>query len=615
MKAKKRARQTAPPERPAAPVREISKPLLVGMCVLLALAALLVYVQTFHYGFIAYDDDQYVYENAMVKAGLSASGIGWALTTFFYSNWHPLTWISYMLDAQLFGIDAGWFHAVNVMLHLGATVLLFLALVRMTQRPLRCALVAGIFALHPLHVESVAWISERKDVLSTFLEMVALLLYIRYVESRTVRRYLLLTGAFALSLMAKPMLVTFPFVLLLLDFWPLRRLEWPPRWTRDRTLLLEKVPLLVLSAIASVLTFSAQHTYGAVVALERLPVTTRLANAALGYVAYIGEAIWPVNLGVLYPVSPPSSDVAALAAVLMLAVTAAAFAFARSRPYILTGWLWYAGMLVPVIGLVQVGAQSRADRYTYAPLIGLSIAVIWIVGDWMEKRPHLRRAAAVAAGAILLALAAGAYRQAGYWRGSRALFEHTLAVTGPNHIIRNNLGVILAGEGDFQGAMSQYRQAVAIDPDYADGHANVGHELLREGHLDQAAGELHEALRLQPKLPVAEADLGTLLAARGDYQGAILHLTESLRAKPDNAHAESNLCFVLLHNTQGEEALPHCQRALRLEPDFADAHFNLGTVLSAQGRKAEARAEFMLAIRYNPGHVGAKQALADMGGK
>jgi hypothetical protein len=263
-----------------APVnRGISKPLLVGICVALALGVLLVYAQTFKFGFVAYDDDQYVYENPMVKAGLSLAGIGWAMTTFFYANWHPLTWISYMLDAQLFGLNAGGFHAVNVILHLGATVLLFLALARMTKQPLRCALVAGISALHPLHAESVAWISERKDVLSTFLEMVALLLYVRYTESRTVVRYVALAAVFALGLMAKPMLVTFPFILLLLDFWPLGRLEWPPRWAQSRTLVIEKIPLVVLSAIAGGLTFAAQRNYGAVAGLEHLPLSGRLANA------------------------------------------------------------------------------------------------------------------------------------------------------------------------------------------------------------------------------------------------------------------------------------------------------------------------------------------------
>ena len=371
---------------------------------------------------------------------------------------------------------------------------------------------AAKISLHPLHVESVAWISERKDVLSTFLEMVALLLYIRFVESRTVSRYLAMTGVFGLSLMAKPMLVTFPFVLLLLDFWPLRRLNWPPSWATAKALFVEKLPLLTLSAIASVLTFVAQRNYGAVVAVESLPILTRFADAAAGYVAYMGQAFWPVNLGILYPRADPPAWLAAFATILLLAVTVVALRFAKLRPYVLTGWFWYLGMLVPVIGLVQVGVQARADRYTYVPFVGLSIAVVWAVGDWVARTPRLQRAAGVMSAFVLVVFAAIAYRQAGYWVNSRALFEHTIAVTGPNYIIRNNLGVVLLAEGDVPGAIEQYRDSVAINANYAEAHANLGHGLMRAGQLDPATDELRAALRLNPKIAPAQADLGTLLA-------------------------------------------------------------------------------------------------------
>jgi tetratricopeptide (TPR) repeat protein len=612
MKARKKGQKTSPRETVTIPARGHSKLLVPGICMALAIAVLLVYVQTFHYGFVAYDDDHYVYQNPTVKAGLSQAGIAWAFTTFFYANWHPLTWVSYMLDRSLFGMDAGWFHAVNVALHIGASILLFLALHRMTRRPLRCALVAGIFALHPLHVESVAWISERKDVLSTFLEMAGLLLYSRFVESRTLGRYLALAGVFALSLMAKPMVVTFPFVLLLLDFWPLQRLQWPPRRAQWKAPLLEKIPLLVLSAIASVLTFVAQRNFGAVEGLERLPVPARLANAALGYVTYIGQAIWPVNLGVLYPGTRPNAGLAVLAAAILVAITIAALRTAGSRPYILTGWLWYVGMLLPVIGLVQVGQQSTADRYMYVPLVGLCIAVIWTAGDWVEKRPGLRSAAAIVSGVVLLASAAGAYRQAGYWQNGRTLFEHTIAVTGPNQVMRNNLGVVLAAEHDYPRATEQYRQALAINQENAEAHANLGLELLRVGKFSEARDHLQKAVRLKPTLVKGQADLGFALASLADYAGAERHLAEALRLAPGDAAVESNLCFAQLHTGQLNAAVLHCSEAIHLEPDFADAHFNLGSVLAAQGRSADARAEFAAAVRADPGLAKAQRALEEM---
>jgi protein O-mannosyl-transferase len=464
-------------------------------------------------------------------------------------------------------------------------------------------------------VESVAWISERKDVLSTFLELAALLLYCRFLESRTPARYLTMAGVFALSLLAKPMVVTFPFVLLLLDFWPLRRLAWPPRAAQWRAPVLEKIPLLVLSAIASVLTFMAQRDFGAVEGLERLPVPVRLANAALGYVTYIGQALWPVNLGVLYPTTNPNAAAALVAAFILVAITITALRLARSRPYILTGWLWYAGMLVPVIGLVQVGQQSTADRYAYMPLVGLSIAVIWTAANWVEQRPGLRPLAAAVSGFVLVAFGAGAYRQAAYWQNGRTLFEHTIAVTGPNQVMRNDLGVALSAERDYPGATEQYRQALAINPENPEAHANLGLELLRVGDFHQATDHLEKALRLKPTLVKGQSDLGFALASLGDYEGAQRHLAEALRLAPGDAVVESNLCFALLNTGQLDTAVAQCKAALRLQPDFADGHFNLGSVLVAQGRRAEARAEFTLAIRDDPGLTKARKALEEMGEK
>jgi Tfp pilus assembly protein PilF len=549
--------------------------LLAALVIVLALSTIAVYAQTAHYGFIAYDDDQYVYENAVVKTGITGTSLVWAATTFFYANWHPLTWLSYLVDVQLFGLNAGAFHVVNLLLHTANVILIFLVLFRMTRRPWRSAVVAAVFALHPLHVESVAWISERKDVLSTFLGIVALLLYLRYVERPTITRYLITFFAFALSLMAKPMWVTFPLLLLLLDLWPLRRLQWWPQWPRDRSIFVEKLPLLLLSLGGSILTFAAQRSFGAVVTVERYPLLGRLGNAAIAYLTYIKQAIWPVNLGVLYPSSPPEPGTAIIALLVIVGVTAIVLICARSKPYLFTGWFWYVGMLVPVIGIIQVGVQSRADRYMYVPLVGLTIAIVWGAADWVEGNPAMRHAAVAVTGLVLLLFAIGAWRQVRYWKDSQTLFEHTLAVTERNAIIRNNLGVVLARAKDAAGAINQYQQALAINSEYAEAHANLGHELLRAGQFDAAKLQLQEAIRLKPNFAIALADLGLLDAAGGHYEAAIRHLNESLRLSSDNAEAHSNLCYALQHAGQFNEAIAECREALRLKPGYADAEFNL----------------------------------------
>jgi tetratricopeptide (TPR) repeat protein len=552
--------------------------------VLLALAILAIYAQTATYGYVAYDDDQYVYKNPWVQAGLTAYNIGWAFTTFFYSNWHPLTWISYMLDFSLFGSNPGAQHLVNVALHLASTLLLFFALTRMTRQPWRCAVVAAIFAVHPLHVESVAWISERKDVLSTFFEMLTLLLYVRYTTKPGTRSYLAVAAAFALSLLAKPMAVTFPFVLLLLDYWPLRRLDWPLKAAALRPLFMEKVPLLAMAAVASVLTFLAQRGYGAVVSLNRFPLPARAANAAIAYVSYMVKTVWPADLAVLYPARGPEFGSAVTALLILAALTWAALRWVKPRPYLAVGWFWYLGMLVPVIGLVQVGTQAMADRYTYVPMVGLSIALAWTVADLVEHRPALRMVTAAATILALVVLAVASYRQATYWKSSRTLFEHTLAVTTDNSIIQNNLGVIMAGEGNTVEAIKLYRKALATAPEYAEAHANLGHQLLNLGQLDQAQSSLTRALDLSPDLPLAEADFGLLLAARGEFEGARRHLERSLTLAPGDADNESNLCFVLTHLDRLDEAIAHCNTALRIKPGLANAQFNLSNALAAKKR-------------------------------
>jgi len=570
---------------PAAAEATVSRNLTIVICLLLAAATVAIYAQTAAHGYLAYDDDQYVYENHWVKAGLTASNIAWAFTTFFYANWHPLTWLSYLLEFSLWGSNAGAQHLVNVAFHVASTLLLFLLLARLTRHPWRAALVAAVFALHPLRVESVAWISERKDVLCTFFEMLTLLLYARYAARPGVRRYLAVALAFALSLLSKPMAVTFPLVLLLLDYWPLRRIAWPPAPAAARSLILEKLPLLALSAAASVLTFLAQRSYGAVVSLTHLPLAARAGNAAVSYVAYIGKAFWPTDLAVLYPARTPDAAAAFLAAIVLLAVTAVAWRWIVKRPYFAVGWLWYVGMLVPVIGLVQVGIQAMADRYTYMPMVGLSIALVWTVADLVEDRRALRLTAAAAAIAALAVLGVAAFRQAAYWKTSRTLFEHTLAVTRNNHIIQNNLGVVVGREGNSTEAVALYRAALSTVPDYAEAHANLAHELIRQGQYAEGESHLTQALALSPNLASAHGDWGVLLAAQGRFEEARRQFERALTLHPGDADNESNLCYALTHLGRPREAIVHCNEALRIDPNHTNAKFNLDNAKAAQGKQ------------------------------
>ena len=561
-----------------------SRTLKIVICLLLPLATLAIYAQTATHGYVLFDDDVYVYQNVWVKAGLTASNVRWAFTTFYNANWHPLTWLSYMLDFTLFGLNPGAQHLENVALHVASTLLLFLVLARMTRQPWRCAVVAAIFAVHPLHVESVAWISERKDVLSTLFEMLTLLLYVRYVAKPSVSSYLAMAMAFGMSLLAKPMAVTFPFVLLLLDFWPLRRFSWPLKAAALRRLCLEKVTLLVMAAVASVLTFLAQHGSGTVESLTHLSLAARASNAIIAYVGYIVKTFWPADLAVLYPYAArdivPGTMVIAL--LLLAAITGAAWRWVKQRPYFAVGWFWYVGMLVPVIGLVQVGSQTMADRYTYVPMVGLSIALVWTVADLVENRPALRIATTAATILALAVLTGAAYRQTTYWKNSRTLFEHTLAVTRGNYIIQNNFGLFAAGEGNSAEAVALYRAALATAPDFADAHSNLGKALVESGQFDQAQSSLTKALDLNPNLASAQANLGVLLAARGEFEEARSHLDRSLVLAPGNAENESNLCFVLTHLGRPDEAIAHCNTALRISPSLADARFNLENALAAK---------------------------------
>jgi Flp pilus assembly protein TadD len=533
-----------------------------------------------------------------------------------------------MLDFELYGLNPKGHLVTNVLLHIVNTILLLLLLKRMTGSLWRSGFVAALFALHPLHVESVAWVAERKDVLSTLFWMLTMWAYVRYVECRGTKRYLLILLSVALGLMAKPMLVTLPFVLLLLDFWPLARfrLDKSAEEKEARTglvsrfkekkalffrLVWEKAPLFALAGASSVATFLAQRVGGAVVAWDKFPLNIRVTNALASYVKYMVKMIWPTDLAFFYP--HPGANLLTWqivgAGVLLLCITVLIVRAALQRPYLIMGWLWYLGTLVPVIGLVQVGGQAMADRYTYVPLIGLFIIIAWgipeLVGKWKHKRVFL----AISSTAVLIGLMVCTWLQVGTWRNSVALFEHALSVSPQNHVAHNNLGLELAKEGKTKEAVYHYSEAVRIRPTYDGAHNNLGHILQRQGRLAEADVHLREALRLNPKSAAAHNNLGIVLERQGRLEEAISHYNEALRLKPDHVKAYNNLGIALARQGRLEEAILRFSEALRINPNLAETHNNLGIALVQQGKLEEAIFHFSEAVRIKPDYEQAKQNL------
>lgn len=560
--------------------------------------------------FVRFDDPDYVTLNPRVSAGLTWSGFEWAMTTGHAANWHPLTWLSHMLDVQLFGMNPGPHHLVNVAFHVINTLLLFTVLFRATRVVGRSVFVAGLFAVHPLHVESVAWVSERKDVLSACMWMLTLLAYTSFVSRPTARRYGVVLLCFVLGLLAKPMVVTLPFVLLLLDVWPLRRLAL---WRDGRTLLaaadrstvmrlvLEKVPLMAMAAVSGVVTVIVQRSGGAVGSFGAYPLGLRLENATLNYAAYIGKMVWPSRLAAFYPYRESVSAWAVLGAALLLgSITVAVVHEAGRRPYLLVGWLWYLGTLTPVIGIAQVGLQSMADRYTYLPLIGLFIIVAWGGEEVARRLLRQRFVAPVGAALVLGACSVETHAQLGTWRNSLALWQHTIDATSNNAFAQYNLGVVLVEAGRVDDGIARFREAVRIEPNYADVHIDLGNALEQRGAADEAIGEFATVVRLRPEYAKARVAYGTLLRERGRNAEAIAQFRRAIQLEPDLATAQNELGNALMGNGQFADALTAYMAAVRLAPGFAEAHNNLGAGLVRAGDNERAISEFLTALRLKP---------------
>jgi tetratricopeptide (TPR) repeat protein len=565
------------------------------ICLGLGLVTLALYLPALHHGFLDYDDQQYVTDNPRVQAGLTWKGLVWAFG-FHASNWHPLAWLSHMVDCQIYGARAGGHHLTSVLLHVASTLLLFSVLNRMTKAMWRSAAVAALFAWHPLHVESVAWVAERKDVLCAFFWMLTLWFYVRYAAKPSIAGYLFALGSFVLCLMSKPMGVTLPFVLLLLDYWPLKRLAiHGSQSTIYKRLLVEKIPFLVLSAIACGLTLRAQGT--AIVSTAGLPVSQRIAHVLVAYDHYLVAMFAPTDLAVYYPyqIHLPTLTIACAAIVLGL-VTLLAIKNFRSRPYIMVGWLWYVGTLVPVIGLVQVGDQAWADRYSYLPLIGLFVAVVWSAFENIKSRVVLQIVSVIVAGALIAATSV----QLGYWKDTRTLFEHDNQVTKNNFMAITMLGSLLAKEHKYAEAMADYQTALRYSPTFPEAHFYMGDALDEQDRLDEAIAEYQQALWFKPTQEQTHIFMGIALGKQKKYDEAMAHYRAALKINPDSAVAENNLARIL--HTQGrlDEAVEHYNAALEIDPKLALAHNNLGILLLQKGNLTEGTVQLREAMRLNP---------------
>ena len=628
------------------------------VCLALIVMTLAVYLQVRNFEFTQFDDDTYITENVHVTQGLTGKNILWALSSVEASNWHPVTWVSHMADVQVYGMTPGGHHLTNVMIHTASTLLLFFLLFRITGSLWQSSFVAALFAIHPLHVESVAWVAERKDVLSAFFWFLTLLCYCEYATHRKRGLYLLCLVTFALGLMAKPMLVTLPIVMLLMDYWPLDRFRHrePGRDSATRiaaaTLVREKIPFLACSLASAAMTVYAQNRGSSLQSLQVIPFGLRLENAIVAYATYLVKTLWPRDLCVLYlfPLSiPPWQVIGSL--VLLLGVSFTVIRLRSRHPYLLMGWSWFIVSLFTVIGLIQVGSQAMADRYTYLPLVGLFIMAAWGVPDLIRGVPHRNAILGTLASGVLLVSAALTWQQLGYWHDDSSLFRRVVQISRNNYVAhvhlgvdlsasgelngairefrealkiypgylfaRNDLGTALAGKGDLEAAMQEY-QRVILDPHHSEpqnrqvlsyAHTNMGDALVRKGDPAAAIAEYQVALQVEPEYWGAHYKLGVALSNKGSVDAAISEYQEVLRLKP--VHVDAHNCLGLAFASKGDvnAAINEFQEVLRLNPNYTDAHIGLGLAFAGKGDLAQAIQRFQKALQINPNNMKAQNYL------
>jgi protein O-mannosyl-transferase len=557
------------------------------IAIVLSILVLVSYWEVAENQFIAFDDPQYVTENPQVQKGLNRETAVWAFTTSQASNWHPLTWISLMLDRELFGRNAAGYHWTSVILHLLGGLVLFLALNRMTAAPWPSGLVAALFLIHPLHVESVAWVSERKDVLSGLFWMTGIWCYARYAERPVLVRYLWVLLSFICGLLSKPMMVTFPFVLLLIDWWPLRRTAGGKvKWTR---LIGEKIPLILLSVAASVVTFLVQRGSHAIAPLSAIPFGDRVANATVSYVAYLGKMLWPAGLSIFYPYNaPPSSGYLISAIALLILITIITLLQLRRRPYLMVGWLWYLGTLVPVIGLVQVGSQAMADRYTYLPLIGVFIMAAWGGREILDAHRWKKVICGSVSAALVVILVFLTQIQVGDWKDTATLFGSALRTTERNFMAHEILAEGMAKSGQLKEAENHYREAIRIKPSFKQAYNNLGHLLMNQGRLDEAGPLFEKTLRIDPAFVPAMKNLGDVRMRQGRIDDAMPLYRKAVSLGEDDPELLNNYGVALFIKGERGEAVEKIRAAVRLKPDYSEARDNLRKIAgSAQAGESK----------------------------
>ena len=570
----------------------------ISICILLVIATFIAYMQVLKYGFItSFDDTEYLTSNWNIKAGLTKESIVWAFSTSYASNWHPVTWLSHMLDYEFYGLEPFGHHLTSLLFHIINTLLLFGVLLKMTGALWRSGLVAVLFALHPLNVESVAWVSERKNVLSTFFLLLTLWAYIKYVDKKNARNYLLVVLFLALGLMSKPMLVTLPFVLLLLDFWPLKRFGE----VRPARLVFEKVPLFILLIGSCVATFIAQKSGGAIRFSEFSSLYFRIANALVSYFEYLRNMLWPSGLSVFYPHPGNALPIwkPLACTIVLVVVTIWVVKEIRRAPYLAVGWFWYLGTLVPVIGIVQVGEQAMADRYTYVPLIGIFIAIAWSLPEQIKTGKE--KLLPILSGIVISLLITLTWIQVSHWKNSITLFKHAINVTDTKYLgvatIHAFLGDAYHREGELDIAISEFKKSLDLDPVNLYGLNNLAATLAEQGNLKEGLIYAQKLARFQPDYTPGLITMGNILEETGKLDQAQIYYEQVLKQDSDSFENYLNLANILYRKGDLEGAIPHYKKVITLNPNLLEAHYNLGNIFGQLGQPIDAKKEFEQAIR------------------
>jgi protein O-mannosyl-transferase len=597
---------------------ENNKILKIIICIFIILATFSIYSQVQYHEFINYDDDIYITNNLNVQTGFTSESLEWAITNFITGNWSPVIWFSHMLDYQLYGLQPKGHHFTSLSFHISNSLLLFFVIFRMTGGIWKSSFVATMFALHPLNVESVAWAAERKNVLSTFFMFLTMLSYIRYADKPTFKRYCLVFLFFSLGLMTKPMLVTLPFVLLLLDYWPLARLNFDhntydlsisEKYPSKYSLVLEKIPLFLISVAISIVTFIAQKSSGAMNFTENLTFALRLSNAMVSYLEYLEKMFWPHKLSIFYPhpVTALSLWQGIFCGLSLLAITIISIRLIRRAPYFIVGWFWFLGTMVPVSGIVQVGGQSMADRYAYIPIIGIFIIIAWGVPELISKWRHKEKVLPISAGIIVFIFMILTWKQVSYWKNSITIFNHSIRVTDNKYpgfaLVYNNLGLSQLANNNNDDAIFNFKRAIMLNPKFPAAYSNLGNVMVSEGMYDEAISLYITSIKIKPDYADAYNNLGNALHAKGKYEQAILVFNNAIKIKSDFYQAYNNLGNALLAERMYEEAISMYKFSIKLNPDYSEAHYNLGNALSAITMNVEAVSHYKAAIKINPEHA------------